>query len=175
MLWVNILAILLSPVVAVLVTVYLQDRRERRNQKLRILHTLMATRHTPILDENVRALNMIDVVFHDSPRVRDLWHEYFGMLCNQGLDNPTGGQQRQKKNLELITEMGKALGYAKALTHLDADRVYYPIGLGEQSRKVQEIIDEFLRVLRASAATPPMQISSSPPPLQSQDMSSERT
>ena len=150
MVWVNILAILLSPVVAVLVTVFLQRRKEKRDQKLWIFNTLIATRHTPIVDENVRALNMIDVVFHDSARVRDLWHEYFDMLCNEGLNNPTGWGQRQKKNLELITEMAKVVGYGAAITHLDVDRVYYPVGLGEQSQKAQEIGAELLRVLKAS-------------------------
>lgn len=150
MVWVNIFAILFSPVVAVLVTVYLQSRREKRNQKLWIFNTLIATRHSPIIDENVRALNMIDVVFHDSQRVRDLWHEYFNMLGNEGLNNPQGWTQRQKKNLEMITEMAKGLGYGKAITHLDVDRVYYPVGLGAQSQKAQEIAEELLRVLKAS-------------------------
>lgn len=150
MVWVSILAILLSPVVAVLVTVYLQSRREKRNQKLWIFNTLIGTRHSPIIDENVRALNMIDVVFHDSQRVRELWHEYFNMLGNEGLNNPQGWAQRQKKNLEMITEMAKVLGYGEAITHLDVDRVYYPIGLGAQSQKAQEIAEELLRVLKAS-------------------------
>ena len=150
MVWVNILAILLSPVVAVLVTLYLQSRREKRNQKLWIFNTLIGTRHSPIIEENVRALNMIDVVFHDSQRVRELWHEYFNMLGNEGLNNPQGWAQRQKKNLEMITEMAKVLGYGKAITHLDVDRVYYPVGLGAQSQKAQEIAEELLRVLKAS-------------------------
>jgi len=147
---VNIIAILLSPVIAVLITLYLQNRREKRNQKLWIFNTLIATRHSPVIEENVRALNMIDVVFHDSPRVRQLWHEYFDMLGNEGLNNELGWSQRQKKNLEMITEMAKILGYGEAITHLDVDRVYYPVGLGTQSQKGAAITDELLRVLKAS-------------------------
>jgi hypothetical protein len=147
---VNILAILLSPLVAVLVTVYLQNRREKRNQKLWIFNTLIATRHSPIIDENVRALNMIDVAFHDRPRVRELWHEYLDMLGNEGLNNNLGWGQRQKKNLEMITEMAKHLGYRGTITHLDVDRVYYPVGLGTQSQMGQAIAAELLRVLKAS-------------------------
>lgn len=148
---VNILALLLSPVIAVLITVYLQNRREKRNQKVWIFNTLIATRHSPIVEENVRALNMIDVVFHDCPKVRQLWREYFDMLGNQGLNNQLGWAQRQKKNLEMITEMAKVLGYGEAITHLDVDRVYYPVGLGAQTQKSIEIADELLRVLKASA------------------------
>ena len=150
MVWVNVVAILLSPVIAVLITVYLQNRREKRNQKLWIFNTLIATRHSPIVDENVRALNMIDVAYHDSRGVRELWHEYFDMLGNEGLNNPTGWGQRQKKNLEMITEMAKAIGYRTAITHLDVDRVYYPVGLGKQSETAQQIGIELLRVLKAS-------------------------
>jgi len=105
----------------------------------------------------VRALNTIDVAFHDAPRVRQTWHELFDMLNNAGLQNPLGYQQRQKKTLELITEMAKALGYGKAITHLDVDRVYSPIGLGVQSERSEAIADELLRVLKASggvAVTP---------------------
>lgn len=162
MMWVSIMAILLSPVVAVLITVFLQGRREKRSQKLWIFNTLIATRHTPIMDENVRALNMIDVIFHDSDRVRQLWHEYFDMLCNDGLNNQNGWSQRQKKNLELITEMAKVVGYGAAITHLDVGRVYYPKGLGEQSQKAQEIAAELLRVLKASGGVTFVESSDAP-------------
>ncbi len=147
---INIIAVLLSPLIAVLVTVYLQDRREKRNHKMWIFRTLISTRHAPISDENVRALNTIDVVFHDCPRVRELWHEYFDMLANKGLDNELGWNQRQKKNIELITEIAKALGYGHAITHLDVDRIYYPVGLGAQSQRSEDIANELLRVLKAS-------------------------
>jgi hypothetical protein len=147
---VNFLAILLSPVIAVGISLYIQHRREQRNQKLWIFNTLMATRHSPITDENVRALNMIDVVFHDSPRVRELWREYFEMLNNQGLNNALGFERRQRKNLEMITEMAKVLGYGKAITHLDVDRVYIPQGLETQAQRSEAIANELLRVLKAS-------------------------
>ena len=147
---ISILAVLLSPLVAVLVTVYLQNRREKRNQKLWIFNTLIATRHSPIIEENVRSLNMIDIAFHDSPNLRKLWHEYFDMLANEGLNNELGFSQRQKKNLEMITEMARVLGYGKAISHLDVDRVYYPIGLGTQSKRAEAIAEELLRVLKAS-------------------------
>lgn len=72
------------------------------------------------------------------------------MLNNEGLNNATGWSQRQTKNLEMITEMARVLGYGKEITHLDVDRVYYPVGLSQQSQRSQEISDELLRVLRGS-------------------------
>lgn len=72
------------------------------------------------------------------------------MLNNEGLNNPSDWSQRQKKNLEMITEMAHALGYGKEITHLDVDRVYYPVGLGEQAKRGQEISNELLRVLKGT-------------------------
>ncbi len=149
---INILAILCSPLIAVLVTVYLQDRKEKRGQKLYILGSLMGTRHAQLTDENVRSLNMVDMVFFDKPRIRMLWHEYFDMLNNQGLNNEVGWAQWNKKRLELITEMGKSLGYEKAITHLDVDRVYVPLYFGKSFQRNEEIANEFLIVLRRLAS-----------------------
>jgi hypothetical protein len=95
---------------------------------------------------------MIDVVFHDCSKVRQLWRDYFEMLCNRGLDNAVGFTTRQKKNLELITEMARTLGYGREITHLDMDRVYNPTGLVDQSKKSAELLDELLRVLKDSNA-----------------------
>lgn len=147
---INIAAVLLSPLVAVLVTVWLQNRKEKRDMKRWVFNTLVGTRHGPITDEAVRALNMIDVVFHDSPKVRQYWREYYDMLGNPSLSQPEGFRQRQTKNLEMIGAMAKDLGLEKSITSLDVDRVYYPQALGEQARKAQSISDELLRVLRGT-------------------------
>src|SRR5690242_1689714 len=141
----TLVAIVVSPLVAVLVTTYLQDRKERRTQKVWLLSTLIGTRHNPLADETIRALNLIDVVFHDAPRVRALWHEYYDMLNNAGLNNPVGWEQWKQKNLEMITEMAQSLGYGQAITHLDAARVYTPIGPTEQARKNAQLVDGFLK------------------------------
>lgn len=151
----TLIAIALSPLIAVLVTVYLQNRKEKRTHKLTLLGTLIGLRHAPTSDETIRALNLVDVVFYDAPRVRQLWHEYFGMLNNEGLNNPIGWGQRQKKNLEMITEMAKVLGYGKAITHLDVDRVYYPTALAERAQKDKAISDgilNFFALLQSLAA-----------------------
>ncbi len=147
---INIVAIVVSPAIAVLISMWLQNRREKRQQKFYILSTLLSTRHTPITDENVRALNMIDMVFYNNTKIRELWHEYYDMLANEGLSNPLGHEQRQKKNQDLIFEIAKSLGYGKAITHLDVSRVYYPVGLGEQLQRSEELANELLRVLKES-------------------------
>jgi hypothetical protein len=59
-------AVLLSPVIAVQIQVWLEVFREKRSRKLSVLQTLMATRTIAarVSPEHVRALNMIDLTFY---------------------------------------------------------------------------------------------------------------
>jgi len=145
---VNIFAILISPVIAVLITVFLQNRKEKRALQMNIFMTLISTRNRAPSDERVRALNMIDVVFSKDIEIRKLWKEYFSMLANEGLNNPVGFSQREQKELEMITEIAKRLGYRKEISSLDVNRVYFPVGLKNQIDANSEILEELKRVLK---------------------------
>lgn len=148
--WVNVVAILLSPVIAVLVTLWYQQRKEKRDLKRWILQTLITNRETPIMPDNVRALNLVELAFHDSEKVRALWGELFQLFEDQTANSSEGAEKRRKKNLELIVEMAKILGYGKVITAFNADRRYFPTGMAEQLNKQNELLDELLRVLKAS-------------------------
>jgi len=147
---INIFAILLSPVIALLISKWLDTRKEKRNQRLSILSTIIANRHTPTSQDAVKAMNLIDIAFYKDAKVRTLWKEYFGMLSNEGLDNEMGWKQRREKNLELIHAMAKNLGYGEAINHLDVDRIYYPQGLVSQEATGRELATELLRVLKGT-------------------------
>ena len=143
---ITIIAIVLSPAIAVLVSIWVQSQGEKRRNKKFIFSNLMSTRHQVISDEIVRALNMIDVVFRDKEKVRELWREYYDMLYTKGID----WKQLDTKRLELITEMAKVVGYGKKITHIDVDRVYTPVGLSEDRERMRKIGEELLRVLQES-------------------------
>ncbi len=149
---VNIIAVLLSPVIAVLVSIYIQNRIEKRRSKTYIFNTLIMYRNRAPNEELVRALNMIDVVFLEDKSIRSLWKDYYSMLSNEGLNNQVGWEQRERKNLEMLTEMAKNLGYSKKLTSIDIGRVYFPIGLKDQLESSAEIANEFKRLLKESKA-----------------------
>lgn len=146
-----IIAVIFSPVVAVLISIWVQHRKEKRQSQIWVLSTLIANRHQQLNVDNIRALNMIDFIFHKKAAVRKLWHEYYDMLCNAGLNNEIGWKQRSQKNIELITEMAKTLGYGKTISHLDIDRVYNPSGVVDQLLAGQELQKELLRVLKSTA------------------------
>jgi hypothetical protein len=145
----NILAILASPVIAVRVSVWLQNRKEKRHMRMFIFSSLMSTRHQVAqTDEIVRALNMIDVVFCDQKKIRSLWREYLDMLSDTALNNPTGWGLQNVKRKELIAEMAKVVGYEKEITLKDIERVYSPLGLFEEAMRTGALQAELLRVLK---------------------------
>lgn len=59
---INIVALIVVPIVAVLIGQYLQDRAQKRKDKMEIFKTLMIARNT-LTVESVRALNSIDIIF----------------------------------------------------------------------------------------------------------------
>ena len=80
----TILAILFSPVIAIQVSVYLNERKEKKDRRLLIFRTLMATRASYLSYDHVRALNSIDVEFYGNDReskaVVEAWKVYLNHL-----------------------------------------------------------------------------------------------
>jgi len=110
-----ILATALSPVIAVQVTRYLDDRNEERGRKLRVFKTLMATRAYSISPAHVEALNTIDLEF--SPKkssekaVLDVWQQYLDHLGNLAMQPEAWNVRRVDLLVELLYAMGNAVGY----------------------------------------------------------------
>jgi hypothetical protein len=145
---VNIFAILLSPVIAVLITLWYQRRKEKRDTKIKLFTTLMTYRKAlPRNPELVNALNLIDVVFSDHPKVLKSWHNYYDLLNIQGA-NP---EQWNYKLIDLMTEMAKVLGYNN-LPQIQIDKYYEPISKMNQLQFEEAFRNELLRVLTNTAS-----------------------
>lgn len=69
----NLIAIFIIPVVAVIVGQHLQNRAEIRKDKMHIFKVLMTSRIYGWTQESVHCLNIIDIVFADDKKVRDLF------------------------------------------------------------------------------------------------------
>lgn len=142
----EIVAILLSPLIAWIVTILYQNRAEKRKSKRDLFFILMAKRRSnPPPIEYVDALNKIDVVFQNNKRVRRAWKEYFDAL------HPDS-QHFQNSNaykLDLLSEMASVLGY-KDLKQTEIDRFYSPQYFGDQQETQNQIATEYLRVMKHS-------------------------
>jgi hypothetical protein len=144
----EIIAIIVGPVVAVVITLWWQQRKEHRDAKRRLFLTLMAKRRTiPPTIEWVDALNVIDVVFADEPQVVQLWHEYYA-----GLANPPANQNYQAREhtyLLMLSSMARSLGYRR-LEQTDIDKFYTPQVHGDQAQLNWKCQTEWLRVLEST-------------------------
>ncbi len=154
--WFTILAILVSPFLAVYAQSLIEENKEKRNRKIWIFKTLMSTRATPLDVNHVQALNMILLEFSEKnkkeKKVLDSWKV---LMDNFGEDTtpPTDPSQQAAyeakmerwgtanvENLvDLLKVMSETLGYSYDKIQLKKG-VYYPKGHGE--------IEEELKVLR---------------------------
>lgn len=88
----------LSPLIALRVSRYLDEVRERDRRRLELFQILMQWRAALFAEQPVRALNLIDILFYNDKAVRDAWADCFSSFQDQRLSTtPEGGRIRQEK------------------------------------------------------------------------------
>ena len=124
----NLIAVLLIPVVAVIVGQYLQERVQKRKDKMQIFQCLMTCRITGWAAlEAVNAINSIDIIFTDNKEIRNqlgVWKS----KCRK--DIPSEEQYREQ--CKLLELMANDLGYKDKITWDIIQNPYYPEGLNQQ-------------------------------------------
>ena len=124
-----IVAVVIAPIAAVWIGQILQDKHERRKDKLELFKTLMVSRNGWTV-ESVRALNVLDVVFSDDEKVRAAWKKYYDKFC---VENPTDTELKkvQDAQYELLEAMAESLGYKETITWKTIQKPYKPKGMIE--------------------------------------------
>ena len=102
---------------------------ERRRLRLHVFASLMQERASLASIDGVRALNLIDVVFHDCRPVRDAWAELFLSFDATKMIPPHVQDERTRK---LLAAMAVNLGLGHELRSDDLGRVYFPNALAEE-------------------------------------------
>lgn len=146
----TIVALLGGPVFGVFATLVYQRREFVRQQRMNVFKTLIAMRGEPFNVDRIRALGLIDVVFHDKKRVREKWAEYYESLNNPGLNDNNGAIIRLGKYNDLLSAMATVLGYGKDFGFSDLTRVYNPQISATFTQIQAETAVEWLRLLKAS-------------------------
>lgn len=132
----NLIAVLLIPVVAVIVGQKLQEKTEKRRDKMKIFQCLMTRRTTGWANwDAVEALNTIDIVFSDSDAVCCQWHTLFDKYRPE-----IPRQEQYKEECKLLELMANDLGYKDKITWETIQSPYYPIGLDQQIVRNTEIL-----------------------------------
>ena len=155
-----ILATVLGPILAVQAQKAVEAFREKRQRKLWVFHTLMATRAARLSPEHVQALNMIDLAFYgqrilgikhrskQEQSVLDSWREYLDQLTTKFDDGE--GQHWQARGDELFVNILHAIASDVDFTF---DRVqlkkgvYSPVAHGkleEEQDKIRRLAIEVL-------------------------------
>lgn len=156
--WIYMLAILVSPLIAVQVTEYLQKHKEARDRRLWIFKTLMATRASRLSLDHVQALNTIDIEFRGMGRrgrpVLDAWKAYLNHLNTQ-LSPDVWLSRGDDLFFDLLFTMAVSLGYEMNRTDIRSTS-YFPTGHGKvetENVRIRSGLLELLdgtRVLRIS-------------------------
>lgn len=147
---INIIAIIVSPVVAVVVGQILQDRRKKRSDKMEIFKTLMISRGLGWSTESVKALNIIEVVFSDDKSVLNQWKIYYDRLC---VENPNEMELSKIKTEgdKLLDVMAKSLGYKEKVTWETIQKPYIPKGLSDNIIQQQQYQSAQLDIMNAAS------------------------
>ena len=154
--WFQIIAVLLSPVIAIQVEKFLEKRRATKNRKIEIFKTLMATRGSTISFDHVAALNRIDLEFTGKKykKVIDAWKDYFDLL-GQKFDESSFTVWSEKTGDYLTTmlfEMSQALGYDTFDKVTIRRKVYAPSAHVKEQAQNQQIKDLLVKVLSGENA-----------------------
>lgn len=140
--FINVVAIVATPIVAVLVGQKLQEKAKLREDKMQIFKALMTARVYGWTVESVHSLNVIDIVFADDKKVRAAWKELFNRYAIQ---NPTelDRDTTAKAEYKLIETIGISLGYKDKITWETIQSPYIPKGLINQMSKNNQTQDNF--------------------------------
>ena len=154
--WLTMTAIIIGPILAVRIQRYLDSVKERKQRKLNLFHTLMATRASRVSFEHVKALNMIDIEFHNGTKkdkkVRDAWKIYQDHLNNRSSSDGVWSDKSFELLVDLLYEMAQSLNY-------DFDKVllknaYTPVAHANQEDDLLLIRQGLVQLFKGEISLP---------------------
>jgi hypothetical protein len=158
----TIAAIVLAPVIAIGVGVYLNNRKEKREAKLWIFRTLMATRASRMSQEHIRALNMIDVTFYGKKKKSKAVVEGWKILLDHFAQDTKKMEEAELKQwtkrgeelfIDLLQRMADYLKYDFGQTDIK-NTSYFPVGHGEVEDDLLYIRKGFVDILQGKLSMP---------------------
>jgi hypothetical protein len=148
----TIIAIILGPILAIVVSEILTSLKEKRKRKVRLFETLMATRASRVSQAHVEALNMIDLTFYGDKKVIDTWKLYLAQIREDSKSEGWG-----QRCLDLMNEMFLAMSISLGF---DIDKLtikkgwYLPQGHGWIEEEQETIRKGFAGLFKGEKALP---------------------
>ena len=105
--------VMLGPIAAVIITLWVDGRRRDREQKVIVLRLLLATRHLPADPGFLTAINLIPVEFNNHPKVIAAYHEFIEATRPKldGVNDQTILLNSGTKLTRLVFAVSQALGF----------------------------------------------------------------
>jgi len=152
-----VFATLLGPVFAVQAQKWLERRQEKRERRVAIFRTLMATRATRLAPNHVEALNAIPVEFYairgPVKKINDAWKAYLDQLSPPAMDDNTWAQKNDDLFFDLLFSLSNFLGYNFTRLELKKE-VYFPSGHGKAQTEQEFIRQAFAQLLKGEISLP---------------------
>lgn len=129
---INIVAIIVIPIVAVVIGRNLQDRSEKRKDRMNVFTHLMSYRMFGYVNQySVNVLNSVPIVFHDDNNVVECYNNYIKSLNIREEDVPAKEKEIENNKTKMLESMAESLGYRKINWEI-IQTPYVPAGLLEQ-------------------------------------------
>lgn len=166
-----VIATFTGPLCAVKMTRHIDEKREKRARQLAVFRSLMGTRRTPLSDEHVKALNLVEIEFYGVDAVQRTHRELMQHINTKPVDENAWTERKRHLTTRLLSAMATALGYN--LQQLDVlEGGYYPQGyanLEQEQQLVRHLLIDVLSARRPlavapAAPTPPSPFPPPPPP-----------
>lgn len=165
----TILAIVVGPIFAVIISRFMDRNRSEKERKFRIFADLMQTRRIQIDPMHVGALNLIELEFYKNDDIIRAYRDYINHL-HSPLPIPAEQdryiEERRDKFLTLVQAMGRSLGYNFDKHEIER-LAYSPIGWSDAQALAQtnaQLFSEVLRGERAIRIAPHAAAQFPPPP-----------
>lgn len=159
--WAIVAATALGPVFAVMISFWRDDRKERRNRRLEVFKTLMATRQIPISNDHVTAINLVEVEFYKCHGVETAW-KYYKDHLHTGPEDAAWRDRKENLLAKLLTEIASVLGFKIAAIDIFKGG-YAPQGWASRDTLTLSV-QQFIRDLSLGKKVLPVRVAPNPPP-----------